>query len=124
MRNWQLAVLLLLPSNSLMHYLVQAKAKADLHDCKANLASIAAACESYSADNAALFPTSLGQLEPVYLKYLPECPVARPGTGYYQYLQAKNPYCFTLSCTGNNHNEAGEQPNFPQYLNTDGPNYE
>lgn len=123
LRDIGLLLLLVALASRWIEQRVQQQARADLKTCKANLARIALACEAYSADNAGLFPRSLDQLGPEYLTSIPTCPVAQSGPNHYQYLQAKNPYCFTLNCQGNNHSTVGEQQNFPQYLNTDGPFY-
>lgn len=123
LRDIGLLVLLVALASRWIEQRVQKQARADLKTCKANLAKIAAACETYSVDSAGQFPRSLDQLGHEHLTSIPKCPAALSSADHYHYLQARNPDCFTLNCQGNNHSTAGEQPNFPQYLNTDGPFY-
>lgn len=121
MRNWQFAMLMLMVSATLMHNLTQAKVKADLTDCQENLKNMATACEMYSTDNCGCYPHRLDQLVPEYLPTLPHCPTGAPHYGYQWADVHTGPHsqwvdAFSICCQGQNHSQAQQPKNFPQFF--------
>lgn len=89
--------------------------------CKSNLKNIATALEMYSTDNGGLYPHSLEQLTPMYLKSIPSCPSARRNTYSASYQHQDHPDLFTIDCHGLNHTGKGiHSPNYPRFGNVDG----
>lgn len=88
--------------------------------CKSNLKNTATALEMYSTDNQGLYPRSLGQLTPNYLKIIPNCPTAQRDTYSESYRVATGPDAFTLYCSGFNHSAANTPVNYPQYSSFEG----
>ncbi len=89
--------------------------------CKGNLKNIATACEMYSTDYAGLYPHSLEQLTPQYLKALPNCPGAKCDSYSQGFRTQAQPDAFTICCYGINHESSGiNKPNYPRYGNVQG----
>ncbi|MBQ7502406.1 hypothetical protein IJT93_06795 [bacterium] len=82
-------------------------------DCKSNLRNIGIACEMYATDNRGAYPRSLQQLQPEYLKLLPQCPSAEADTYSDSYEFSSEPDVFTVYCKGSSH--ASHAENYPQY---------
>jgi hypothetical protein len=68
--------------------------------CRANLASLALACQGYAtAEGRGRYPTRLEQLVPRYIASLPTCPDSGNSIPYTEgYRMWKNPDRFTISC--------------------------
>lgn len=93
--------------------MVRAKAQGQLSACQSNLKNIAAACEMFASDNKGRYPQSLEQLEPNYLKYLPDCPAAHKMN--YVYKPGSDFKAYTVCCSGSFHKAAGEGADFPKF---------
>jgi len=97
-----------------------ASAQGALAQCKSNCKNIGTALEMYSTDNAGHYPTSLDQLTPDYLRFIPTCPSAGEDTYSKTYKSGQNPDRYEFHCSGSNHTNAGIPPNYPQYNSVKG----
>jgi len=80
--------------------------------CKSNLKNISTALEMYSSDHKGLYPKSLAEITPDYLRTLPTCPDG--GRMSYRYVSTSSPDIYTVWCEGVYH--ADKSPiNMPQY---------
>ena len=83
-----------------------------LSACRSNLKNIATSLEIYSADNGGLYPSSLAQITPGYLKVLPQCPAVRRDTYSLKYVTLGGRY--TVVCGGCHHHSEGiHRPDYP-----------
>ena len=105
--GWILSVVI--PSMS------RAKEQARAASCGQNLRILAAALEAYSANYDRRYPDLLEQMVPQQIPEMPKCPSAGSSTYVSGYVVAFNPACYTLSCDGANHTNAGLAPGFPRY---------
>ena len=102
--------------------------------CKSNLKNLGTGLEMYASDFAGLYPASLSQLTPNYLKMIPQCASAQIVTYEYEFNivprssstpSGKTPSpmpvdSYTIFCKGNHHEKAGALPNYPQYYSDKG----
>ena len=79
---------------------VLARSQGQLTACKSNLKNIGTACEMYLT-NFGVYPESLSQLTPNYLRRLPECP--RSGRMSYEYSHGSEPETYAAFCAGTTH---------------------
>ena len=80
--------------------------------CKSNLKNFGTACEMYRTDFG-VYPESLSQLTPNYLKTLPEC--SRSGRMSYEYSHGSEPDTYAVFCAGTTHDDIGQLLNSPAY---------
>lgn len=59
---------------------IRARARGQLTACISNVKNIGTACEMYATDSNEVYPKSLGELTPNYLKTIPDCPYAESDT--------------------------------------------
>lgn len=85
--------------------------------CQSNLRSIGTALELYSCDIGELYPASLSQLTPKYLKTIPICAAGGVKNGGYEttYRVSSNRRAYSFFCVGVNHPDVGVGRNYPQY---------
>lgn len=91
-----------------------------LTECRSNLHNIPAALSMYAGDWNGQFPQTLKQLQPTYMKLVPNCPASDQPYTYVvdskSFLQNGPPEPhYTLSCTGVSHAAAGVSANSPSY---------
>ncbi|MEW6280071.1 MAG: prepilin-type N-terminal cleavage/methylation domain-containing protein [Candidatus Eremiobacterota bacterium] len=100
---------------------IKARAQAQLSGCKSNLKNIGTALEMYSTDFGGHYPPSLDELEPNYMKEIPDCPSFGDDTYKAGYVSASVPDAYTVVCSGANHKGAGiTVADYPQYNSTQG----
>ena len=88
----------------------------DHYTCISNTRNLGTALEMYSTDWSGLYPPSLAQLTPNYLKIIPNCPAAGKDTYSASYQVTTAPDAFTVFCQGTNHVQA----NYPEYSSVQG----
>ena len=99
---------------------VRARGQGQATACKSNLKNIGTALEMYSTDHDGHFPSSLSQLVPSYLKWVPTCPSAGKDTYSPSFQASARPDAYTVICGGHNHGGAGLSPTYPQYTSFQG----
>lgn len=116
-----IAIIAILASILVPNFL-RARAQGQFTQCQANCKNIGTALEMYSTDNAGHYPTTaMTQLQPDYLRHIPECASAGTNTVYTSSYTANfNPDAYTFWCAGTNHSAVGVEQNYPQYNSTEG----
>lgn len=102
---------------------IRARAQGQLTACKSNLKNIGTAMEMYSTDWAGKYPAAIGQLEPNYLKTMPECPAAGSDTYSGNFVTGAtaptNPQGFQdyyyISCVTDTHKAVDVTGAYPAY---------
>ena len=93
-----------------------------LLQCEKNCEKIGKALRTYAADHNGMYPESLSELVPRYLKKIPSC----PGAGVDTYSKSYRAYNFQgfkyckFYCAGNNHSKCNIPDNFPRFNTYDG----
>lgn len=99
---------------------VKARAEGQLNACKSNFHIITGELNVYATDWGGQYPKSLQQLEPHYLKGIPDCPASgRP----YTYIADMKPFSadgppvphYLIYCAGDSHALAGLSENSPSF---------
>ncbi|MBM3462750.1 MAG: prepilin-type N-terminal cleavage/methylation domain-containing protein [Armatimonadetes bacterium] len=104
-------------SSILLPNFVKARSQGRLAGCKTNLRNLASAIESYSADNANRYPSSLNVLTPGHISIIPTCPSAGKNAPYLNsYAARSNPDGYSLMCGGSHHGELNLPDNYPQFI--------
>ncbi len=94
---------------------LKARSQGQFTACKSNLKNIATACEMYATDHKGLYPASLKQLTPDYLRVIPTCPSANADTYSAHYQKKSKPDNFTVRCWGEHHKTLDVPKNYPLY---------
>ena len=102
--------------------------------CQSNLKNLGTALEMYSTDNEGLYPESLSQLTPRYLKEIPRCfpgkhskkairiykRLRKVNLGDYRYKRSHNMANYTIYCNSENHSQLGIKDDYPRYTSASG----
>lgn len=83
--------------------------------CGANMRNLGRELEMYATDNLGLFPTSLGQLVPNYVKSIPTCPAAGSDTYSSSFHPSDHATDYTLGCKGWHFRPVEEHNLFPTW---------
>jgi hypothetical protein len=101
---------LTLPPGEVVDYVRSAVEELDM--CRDNLKRLSGALSSYGMDHGGKYPVSLEQVVPRYCESLPACPAG----GHYVYVREPKLRTWFVRCTGNVHQKAGVEGDFPAFF--------
>lgn len=93
---------------------VKARTQGQLSVCKSNIRIITVGLETYAVDHGGVYPNSLNELVPEYLKKIPTCPT---NNSSYKYTVNYDHNQFEIECTGEH---PGLEKGVPYYTSEEG----